>query len=585
MANPATVGFFGAGNPSILAQQRQMQLQQQIADMLTKAGTEQSQTEFAGGLAVPQSPMVGLGKMAQTISGAYINKKNQDLANKLAVDSYNAQGAGFGATPYPSAAPADDKGTMLSRFADSIMGDTPTDPNAVTPGAVAPSPTAGLGGGNLSAPPPVSSGTLGTALATQQATQPQSTPLKLDGFTGDESRNLAVSNPEAYARLLENQLGKTDQMKNDAYQHISPEARRSLTMTEGAKNAGVSGGQYNADALGNPSITPIPGAADTAAGFTKAQEDVKIIPGQTVTDSSGKVMTGVPIRGNGQIIKPQVPPGALAAGLTGNPQPIAPAPISDANANTINSLYPPNPSAPQSAITPSAPAIGANVPAPAPVSPAPAVPAAFGVDPAAQKQKEAESAAMGAAQVKARVEAIQSRENHNKLAPNFDALKQLNNDVPDNRYGIPPSIKAFASSANPIGDGKWAGAHAAWETVNKQQALNALGQLASSGQIRVTRTIQKMIETGNVVPENLQPDERLKLIGIMQKEWENQATSAENVSAKLNGGQVQPYVATVPNNGQAPAPTNMPPNAKQAPDGNYYVPDPNRSGKYLQVQQ
>jgi hypothetical protein len=30
---------------------------------------------------------------------------------------------------------------------------------------------------------------------------------------------------------------------------------------------------------------------------------------------------------------------------------------------------------------------------------------------------------------------------------------------------------------------------------------------------------------------------------------------------------------------------NVPANAKQAPDGNYYVPDPNRPGKYLQVMQ
>ena len=36
---------------------------------------------------------------------------------------------------------------------------------------------------------------------------------------------------------------------------------------------------------------------------------------------------------------------------------------------------------------------------------------------------------------------------------------------------------------------------------------------------------------------------------------------------------------------QSPANAQMPKDARQAPDGNFYVPDPNRPGKYLKVSQ
>lgn len=151
--------------------------------------------------------------------------------------------------------------------------------------------------------------------------------------------------------------------------------------------------------------------------------------------------------------------------------------------------------------------------------------------------------------VKAATEAATSQETNNRLQPNFQALRDINNQVPDNAYGIPPSVKEWLSSANPFGDHEWAKAGGLWDTVNEQQVLNALQQLVAGGQIRSNRQIAKMLETGNFVPENIPSEGRLLLINTIAAESQNLATSSANVAAKINGGVVQPYVQTVPSTG------------------------------------
>lgn len=160
----------------------------------------------------------------------------------------------------------------------------------------------------------------------------------------------------------------------------------------------------------------------------------------------------------------------------------------------------------------------------------------------------------------ANMEAIRSSETANRLKPNFDALRAVNNDVPDGTWGISPEVKAWASAANPYGDHKASAAMAAWNMVNEQQVLNALGQLVSGGQIKSNRQIAKMLETGNFVPADIDANDRLTLINTLEKESANQATSAGNISSRLQGGATQPYVPTMPQGGvgqsAAPAPAN-----------------------------
>lgn len=130
----------------------------------------------------------------------------------------------------------------------------------------------------------------------------------------------ALGGPDAAAKFAESSLSPTDMEKNDGYQGLSPGQRRALTMSDAAKNVGVSGGMPNIDASGNMSITPIPGAADTQAGFagatTRAQQGNTIMP-QTINNVSG-----VPLTGNDALTL-----GERQAGLIPGQAPPQPAPM------------------------------------------------------------------------------------------------------------------------------------------------------------------------------------------------------------------------------------------------------------------
>lgn len=325
MANVKNASFFGPNNPSIMAQQRQIEQSKALADALSKAGSEQSQTEFAGGIAVPQSPMVGLGKMAQVLAGAYINKKNQDSADKMAIDSWNARQALFGATPYASPQADNSPSLLGSLLAPSGGVDTGTSQGT---GAIyaPPQPNEAI---PLTDLPPNAGQQLATAL--QPAQQPL---LGLEGMTPDQASMIYGTDPELFRQMYSNQHHYTDQMLNDRYTGIAPAARRSLTMASGAKDLGVSGGMPNIDNSGNMTVTPIPGAAETNAGFqgaaTGAQEAAKAgydLIDVSMPDGTTRKMT------RGQAANLAKTPAPQSAQTT--------APMSPENAATTTALFDP----------------------------------------------------------------------------------------------------------------------------------------------------------------------------------------------------------------------------------------------------
>lgn len=312
---------YGQNNPSFLQQQMAIQRQQELAKQLMEQGDQPQTTQVIDGIAVPQSSASGLARALTKVAGGYEMKKANDATNNLASNAYNMQASGFGATPFPSQSPSDS--SWLKQAADYLSAPSPSQDQT----------TDGMPVGQAVTTNPQPSPQISNA-PSQQA----SAPFKLDGFSGDDSMRLANSYPEAYAKMLENQHHMTDQQLNDRVVGIQPPARRALTMSEGAKNVGVSGGQYNVDINGNASIAPIPGASNTQADFTKASEDVKIIPNATVT-VGGRTLSNVPIRGTGEIITPK----SLANGLmppSANTPPaiVKSSPIVSAG---VNSLYPP----------------------------------------------------------------------------------------------------------------------------------------------------------------------------------------------------------------------------------------------------
>lgn len=175
------------------------------------------------------------------------------------------------------------------------------------------------------------------------------------------------------------------------------------------------------------------------------------------------------------------------------------------------------------------------------------------------------ASATGKAEADANVDAIKSDQINQRLQPNFQALRNINDQLPDNAYGIPPSVKEWLSSANPLGDQQWANAGGLWKAVNEQQVLSALGQLVAGGQIRSNKQIASMLQTGNFVPENIPADGRMLLINTLANESKNQAVSAGNIAAQLNGGQIQPYQPTVPATGVVHASTMSPSAAQNLP--------------------
>jgi hypothetical protein len=82
-------------------------------------------------------------------------------------------------------------------------------------------------------------------------------------------------------------------------------------------------------------------------------------------------------------------------------------------------------------------------------------------------------------------------------------------------------------------------------------------------------------------------------VGATQQPGSPQGSDLSNAATGGAAGSGTPYTAatgpgggaSVPSNSSAAPPAGAPQNAKQAPDGNWYVPDPNRPGKYLQFVQ
>lgn len=229
-----SVPFYNPLDPAAALQATEIQRRQKLAETLMQGGQQQEGTQMAGNIAVPVSPVSALAKALQQTAGGYFEGQANRDALKLQQQQYaSLLAAVTGQAPGSTDA------------ANAQAGSVPGTSSAT--GAV---PGAGLN-------PQVAR----MVLALKG-------PEGLGSLYGE--KYLAETNP-------------TDMMKNDSWQGINPNQQRALTMSEAAKNIGVSGGQPQFDPQGNMSVTPIPGAADTQAGFTGAQEKAKAAYGAPVT--------------------------------------------------------------------------------------------------------------------------------------------------------------------------------------------------------------------------------------------------------------------------------------------------------------
>lgn len=205
---------------------------------------------------------------------------------------------------------------------------------------------------------------------------------------------------------------------------------------------------------------------------------------------------------------------------------------------------------------------------------------------------KAKAAAEGAGkdQNSANTDAVKAGTGYDQVVQTIEALKQLAPSVPQQTYLIPSSVKAAISQNIPAYDGQQsANAMNTFNTVNESQTINAIRDLANTGQIRMTRTLENIINKGYLVDPNASPTEKVNQANAIETELRNSTIGAQNVNAQLNGGATQPMTSplTAPPGTAAPAPSLPPGTTQYGTSGGkpvYRVPD-GKGGFQLMMEQ
>lgn len=155
----------------------------------------------------------------------------------------------------------------------------------------------------------------------------------------------------------------------------------------------------------------------------------------------------------------------------------------------------------------------------------------------AQGKRQGEQAA------EAKKGAIESGEGYNQVEQTIEALKKLsdNPDLPQSLYGIPAKQQAWFSQN--FGNQKTANAANTFNTINESQTINAIRDLAATGQIRMTRTLENIINKGYLIDPDASPEAKKEQANAIETELRNSMIAAQNVNAKMNGGQQQQYTS------------------------------------------
>lgn len=161
----------------------------------------------------------------------------------------------------------------------------------------------------------------------------------------------------------------------------------------------------------------------------------------------------------------------------------------------------------------------------------------------------------------------------------INRMKAINKNVPYGPFNIG---EGQAEMSNLPGfDHSKANAAAEWDQLGSQNILQGIKNL---GLARMDIPIFKQLEHANGIPRSDNPEARAIMLDNLQRMIHNNVAGAQNAVSALNTPQV-PQVET--GQIQQYQPNYQPqqssgPIAKQAPDGKFYIPDPNRPGKYLQ---
>lgn len=191
-------------------------------------------------------------------------------------------------------------------------------------------------------------------------------------------------------------------------------------------------------------------------------------------------------------------------------------------------------------------------------------------------RQNAAAAATGKDQAEADKAAISSKANYDQVVQTIDGIKALNDSptgLPQQRYGVPASGGAWLSQnlggtavGNAIGVPPQAVADNAnaFTKLNESQTIGAIKELAATGQIRMTRTLENILNKGYLIDPNSSPASKDQQAEIIKTELENSKIAAQNVSAGLKGAPSAPYQPMPTANNVTVNPSNIPMAAVQA---------------------
>lgn len=148
--------------------------------------------------------------------------------------------------------------------------------------------------------------------------------------------------------------------------------------------------------------------------------------------------------------------------------------------------------------------------------------------------------------------AVKASEGFNQVKASVDSLKNMigtydekgnfkpNEDLPQSRLGI--SAENEAALSQNFGGQKEANAYAPFKTLNEAQTIKGIQALADSGQIKMTKTLENIVNRGYLVDSNASPQAKMDQANIIEAELKNSMVSSQNIASKMSGGQgEQPY--------------------------------------------
>lgn len=154
----------------------------------------------------------------------------------------------------------------------------------------------------------------------------------------------------------------------------------------------------------------------------------------------------------------------------------------------------------------------------------------------AEANKSATEASEGFNQAQKSIEALKN------MIGNYDEKGNFipNQDLPQSKLGISAQNEAWLSQN--FGGQKEANAYTPFKTLNEAQTIKGIQSLADSGQIKMTKTLENIVNRGYLVDENASPQAKMDQANIVEAELKNSMIAAQNVATKMNGGQqTQPY--------------------------------------------